>query len=438
MNYMDYLNSFSMFKQDGGYRPGLGRVQAALDRLGNPEKALKVIHIAGTNGKGSTSAMLSSVLKHAGYQAGLYTSPHLQHFSERFRINGVPISDADLEQLTWQIKPVIEEISGIPDLGQPSYFEVITVLAFLYFAYKKVDVLVLEVGLGGRLDATNVVDPLVSVITTIGFDHMEYLGNTLGLIATEKAGIIKEGRPVVVGVKDEEAFVAIEKVAKEKHAPLYAPVRTSSWELVEETLRLQKVDLKLGQQSYPGLEIGLLGEHQVRNAILAIQTIELLKAHFPKIDDAAIRKGVATVKWPGRLELAYENPPVLLDGAHNIEGIEALAEFLERVKGKYANLYLVMSILKDKDVEPMVRRVAPLATGITFTQNHSLRASTADDLAHVLAGENVQIKVIPEFTTAIHEAIAQATEKDLVCITGSLYTIAEARAILFPDEKGVL
>lgn len=438
MNYLEYLDSFSKFKMDGGYKPGLERVQAALDRLGNPENTVPTIHVAGTNGKGSTSAMIANILKMAGYSVGLYTSPHLQHFRERFRVNGVPISDADLVRLTGQIKPIIEELESIPELGRPSYFEVITILAFLYFAEKKIDVLVLEVGLGGRLDATNVVLPLVSVITTIGFDHMEYLGNTLAEIATEKAGIIKENVSVVSGVCDPDAIHSITLQAEKKQAPLYQPLAESSWRVRETDLRKQTVDLIIGDRAYPGLQIGLLGEHQIRNTIVAIQTVELLQVKFPQVDEQAIRKGVCTVKWPGRLELAKENPPVLLDGAHNIEGIEALAAFLEQVRSSYDHLYLVMSILKDKDVAPMVRRVAPIATGVTFTQNHNLRASTADDLAHVLAGEQLEIKVIPDFQQAIAEAIATAGSRDLICITGSLYTIAEARDILFPEEKGIL
>ncbi|WP_164730957.1 bifunctional folylpolyglutamate synthase/dihydrofolate synthase [Anoxybacter fermentans] len=438
MNYMDYINSFSKFKMGGGYRPGLERVKAALKELGNPEREVKIIHVAGTNGKGSTSAMMASILKQAGYRVGFYSSPHLHHFRERFRINGVPISKEELELMVKKVKPVIEEISKDPKLGRPSFFEVVTVIAFVYFAYKKVDALVLEVGLGGRLDATNVVYPLISVITSIGHDHTEYLGTTLSEIAFEKAGIIKENVAVVTGVQDKEAFATIEKVAKDKNAPLYAPLREAEWTKKEENLIKQKIDLTLESQFYHDLEIGLLGEHQIRNAIVALKTILLLKEHFPAVDEQAIRRGFKEVKWPGRLELIRENPSVLLDGAHNIEGIEALALFLERVKNNFDHLYLVMSILKDKDVDPMVRRIAPLASGIIFTQNHNLRASSGEDLARILEGEEVDIKVIPDFATAIHKAIIEAKSSDLVCITGSLYTIAEAREILLPGDQGIL
>lgn len=437
MNYLEYLDSFSKFKTDGGYKPGLQRIQAILDRLGNPEKALQIIHVAGTNGKGSTSAMISSIFRQAGYKVGLYTSPHLQDFRERFRLNGIPISQEELEEIVEKLKPVIEDVTNIPELDQPSYFEVVTALAFLYYAQKKVDILVLEVGLGGRLDATNVALPLVSVITTIGFDHMEYLGNTLGEIATEKAGIIKAGTPVVIGVRDQEAIDAIQRKAAERSAPLYQPLNDSNWVKRGGTLRHQIIDLALGGRQYDDLRIGLLGEHQIRNATVAIRVIELVQSQFPSIDEQAIRKGLSEVKWPGRLELARENPPVLLDGAHNIEGIEALAAFLEEVKSQYDHLYLVMSILKDKEFAPMVRRVAHLANSITFTQNHSLRASSAEALAHILDGEEVEVHITPDFPTAIHEAIAKAKACDLVCITGSLYTIAEAREILFPEEKEI-
>lgn len=437
MNHLEYLDSFSKFKTDGGYKPGLLRIQAILDRLGNPEKTLQIIHVAGTNGKGSTSAMISSIFRQAGYKVGLYTSPHLQDFRERFRLNGIPISQEELGEIIETLKPVIEEVTNIPELDQPSYFEVVTALAFLYYAQKKVDILVLEVGLGGRLDATNVALPLVSVITTIGFDHMEYLGNTLGEIATEKAGIIKAGTPVVIGVRDQEAIDAIQRKAAEISAPLYQPLNDSHWVKRGGTLRHQIIDLALGGRQYDDLRIGLLGEHQIRNATVAIQVVELVQSQFPSIDEQAIRKGLSEVKWPGRLELARENPPVLLDGAHNIEGIEALAAFLEEVKSQYDHLYLVMSIFKDKEFAPMVRRVAHLANSITFTQNHSLRASSAEALAQILDGEEVEVHITPEFPTAIHEAIAKANARDLVCITGSLYTIAEAREILFPEEKEI-
>lgn len=438
MKYLEYLESFSKFKMDGGYKPGLERVQAALDKLGNPERQLPIIHLAGTNGKGSTSAMLASVLKEAGYTVGLYTSPHLAHFSERFRINGVPISEDELEQFTAQIKPYMDELEVTPGLGRPSYFEVITVLAFLYFAAKKVDVLILEVGLGGRLDATNVVRPLASVITTIGFDHMEYLGNTLGAIATEKAGIIKNGVPVIVGVQDEEAYQAIAAIAQEHEAPLYRPVSCAQWMKREQNLCYQTIDLRIGARSYPELEIALPGEHQIRNAIVTIETIEQVRGHFPKLEQQAIYTGLKKVKWPGRLELVQEKPAVILDGAHNIEGIEALATFLEQVKGSYRKLYLVMSILRDKETAPMVQRIAPLATNIVFTQNHSLRVSDANELAGNVLGGDVQIEVIPDFKTALKSAIAKAGEGDLVCISGSLYTITEARQLLLPDDQGMI
>lgn len=435
MNCIEYIDSFAKFKANGGYKPGLQRIQALLDRLGNPEKRLQIIHVAGTNGKGSTSAMIASIMRQAGYSVGLYTSPHLQDFRERFRLNGTPISDEDLAQAVEELKPAVEEVTQT-GLDRPSFFEVVTALAFLYYANKQADILVLEVGLGGRLDATNVARPLVSVITTIGFDHMEYLGDTLAEIAAEKAGIIKETTPVVIGVRDQEAIEAIQRKAGEMDAPLYRPVDEAVWTKTAGRLGHQIVDLTLAGQLYGGVELALPGEHQIRNALVAIKTVELIRPAFPQVDEAAIRRGLSAVKWPGRLELVQENPPVLLDGAHNIEGIEALAAFLEEVKTEYEHVYLVMSILKDKEVAPMLHRVAHLASGITFTQNHSLRASSAEELAQILEGEEVEIRIIPDFPQAIRDAIAKATSRDLVCITGSLYTIAEARAILIPEEKG--
>ncbi len=437
MNCMEYIDSFAKFRSNGGFKPGLQRVTTALELLGNPEKEIKIIHVAGTNGKGSTSAMISSVLKQADYQVGLYSSPHLQSFTERFRLNGKPINIEDLELVTEKIKPIIEEISRDSSLGRPSFFEMITILAFVYYAYKKVDALVLEVGLGGRLDATNVVHPLVSVITSIGFDHTEYLGTTLSQIAYEKAGIIKECTPVVIGVRDQDAIDAIIEQADLKKAPLSAPLSVTSWEKVNEDLHKQTVDLIIESDRYRQLEIGLVGDHQVRNAVVAIKTLKVIQEHFPKVNNSSIREGLKEVRWPGRLELVRENPPVLIDGAHNIEGIEALVDYLNRIHNEYQNLYLVMSILKDKDVKQMLERVVPLASGIVFTQNHNFRANTAEDLAKLLEDTQVDFKVISEFDEAIRYGISQASSDDLVCITGSLYTIAEAREILLPGEEVV-
>lgn len=438
MDYMDYLDSYSKFKSEGGYKPGLGRMKAALKRLGNPEKKINTIHVAGTNGKGSTSAMMASILKQAGYNVGFFSSPHLHHFRERFRINGVPIAEKELELMVKQIRPAIEEVSKDPELGRMSYFEVVTVLAFNYFAYKKLDLVVLEVGLGGRLDSTNVVHPLVSVITNIGHDHMEYLGDTLAEIGKVKAGIIKDSVPVVTGVEKEEAFAAVKEEAEEKNAKIYRPLKEAEWEKKDQTISHQEVDLNFGDKTYGGLKIGLSGDHQIYNAALAIKVMELLKADFEKITDQVIRKGLAEVRWPGRLELVGTNPPILLDGAHNIEGIKALASFLDEVKDQYDNLYLVMSILKDKRVEPMIRELAYLADGIIFTQNHNFRASTAEELGQLYQEEGIEVVTIPNFEEAINQAVSKAENNDLICITGSLYTIAEAREILKPGDEVIL
>lgn len=438
MNYIEYLNNFSKFKTDGGFKPGLERVQAVLNRVGNPEKKVKIIHVAGTNGKGSTSVIIANILKHAGYQVGFYSSPHLQSFNERFRLNGKPITDQDLEMIIEMIKPAIAEVEKDPILGRLSYFEVLTIIAFAYYAQKRADALVLEVGLGGRLDATNVAVPLAAVITSIGYDHTEYLGNTLGEIAFEKAGIIKEGIPVITGVLNQEALAAIKRQADLKAAPLFTPLSNTSFERIEENLRFQKVNLRYDSQVYDDLKIALLGDHQIRNAVVALKALDVVKTEFSQIDEAAIRQGLQQVRWPGRLELVKERPPVLIDGAHNLQGIVALAEFLGRIRDQYDNLYLVVSVLKDKDVQAMIKTVTPIASEIIFTQNHSLRASKAKDMAQILVGSEVKLQIIADFTDAITEVIKKATAEDLICITGSLYTIAEARGILLPTEVGVI
>lgn len=439
MKHMEYIDSFYKFKTPGGFKPGLDRIQAILDRVGNPEKKVKTIHVAGTNGKGSTSAMMSMILREAGYKVGFFSSPHIQSFNERMRVNGIPIADTDLARLVEVIKPVVEEIEPIEGLGgRASFFEVVTALAFMYFADQKVDALILEVGLGGRLDATNVVHPIASVITSIGLDHTEYLGDTLAAIAGEKAGIIKENVPVITGVQNEEALSVIDQIAKEKSAPLYTPLKECSWNLLENNLRYQQVDLTLDQTTYYGLKVGLLGEHQLRNATIGLRTIQVVQKYYPAVNETAIHDGLRKVKWPGRLELVQENPAVLLDGAHNIQGVEALSCFLEKAKSQYQNLYMVMSILGDKEVTAMVKQIAPLATRIIFTQNNNLRSSTAENLAEALEGENTDFELIPDFEVAIRQTVQKAKDGDLVCITGSLYTISEARELLMPNQVGVI
>ncbi|MCK4258035.1 MAG: bifunctional folylpolyglutamate synthase/dihydrofolate synthase [Halanaerobiales bacterium] len=430
MSYMDYINTFAKFKASGGFKPGHERILAILEKLDNPHQKVKVIHVAGTNGKGSTSAMMASIFHQSGYNVGFYSSPHLHHFSERMRYNGTPISDTELELMIKKIKPIVEEITKNPKLGRPSFFEITTALAYSYFAYKKVDVVLLEVGLGGRLDATNVINPLASVITTIGLDHTEYLGNTLAEIAFEKAGIIKDNTPVIIGVEEKEAYEVIEKQAMLKNAPLYTPLPNASWKNIEQNLSHQRFFLKVGDKAYPDLELALLGEHQIRNAVLAIETMNVVKEHFSKVDDEKIYRGLREVSWPGRLELVGEKPYILLDGAHNIAGIDVLAQFLEGIKENYNNLYLVMSILRDKDIEKMVKRMAPIATKIIFTQNENSRVSSAEELAQFVESNDVDIELKPNFEVAINDCITIAKDLDLICITGSFYTVAEARELL--------
>src|SRR3989339_964970 len=325
MNYkqtLDYIYNLKGSEYKGNFNLSLGNVKVLLRKLGNPEKSLKVIHVAGTNGKGSVCAMIASILREAGYKVGMYTSPHLKDFRERFLINGVKISEKELVRYFAKVKPFVTN---------QTFFEVITAMAFLYFNDKNVDFLVLEVGMGGRLDATNVVNPLVSVITNIGLEHQDYLGNTVEKIAYEKAGIVKEGKPVVTGASG-AALNVIKKVAKERNAPLslVKPIR--------------KIPLRLK------------GDFQRINASIVWETIKVLNKEYNlKVNNSKIKKGLLKTKWPGRLEFISSN--VLVDCAHNPEAVKALKKELIKIKKNYKKIYLIIAMLKDKDYKTMLKEL---------------------------------------------------------------------------------
>jgi len=417
MNYTEavsYIHSLGRF----GSQLGLERMQAALARLGHPERQYKVLHVAGTNGKGSTSAMLASVLRAAGYKTGLYTSPYIDSFTDRFGLDGAGIGQEALARMVTELMPLADEL-GL------TQFEFITVLAFLYYAQSQVDVVVLEVGLGGRFDATNVVVPDISLITNIGFDHMEVLGDTLPKIAFEKAGIIKPGVPVVTATSDEAALQVIAGVAYASNAPLRILNKDFSVAPLAATLRGQSFAYQSADVLLQ-LDLPLLGPHQLHNAALAVESLLWLRALGWSLSLEDLQRGLSAVYWPGRFEVVAEQPLLIMDGAHNTHGVTALVNSLvELLPGR--KVLLVVGIMKDKEPQEMLTLLAPFVKRYYAAAPALPRALPGGELALLanklgLCGEHYASVAL-----ALSAALKDAELLDVVLVAGSLYTISEAR-----------
>lgn len=429
---LNYLNSFPDYEKTINYdldcfKPA--RVECLLNLLGNPHQKLPAIQIAGTKGKGSTAAMVASILTESGFQAGLYTSPHLISLRERMKIGEKTISEEEIGELVRELKPRIPEVEKMTGLGLPTFFEVFTTLAFLFFARKEVDFVILEVGMGGRLDATNVVAPLVAVITEIGFDHTDILGDSLSSIAEEKAGIIKDGSLVVTSSSAREALEVIRGVCLEKKAKLFEVGKDIGYEKISSSLNGQSFNLKGIFKKYENLFMSLLGDHQLVNAATAVGTVELLSEHGITVSGQAIREGLRKVKWPGRLEIVSENPFILLDGAHNQTSAQVLGEFLiSHFPGK--RVFLILSILRDKDIEGIGAQLCPLAEEVILTRVKSERAASPSLMEEKLKGFCQKAVVIDSPGDALRYARDKASRDDLICLTGSLYLVGEIKSIL--------
>ena len=421
---IDYIYDLTKY----GIKLGLENINYLLYLLGEPHKKLKIIHVAGTNGKGSTCSSISSILQSDGYKVGLYTSPHLVDFTERIKINHKPINRKKVSELLERIKPYIEKVANTPSYGHPTFFEVITSMAFLYFFEEQVDYLVLEVGLGGRLDATNVCEPLISVITHIDYDHMDKLGNSLEEIAREKGGIIKPEGIVISSNQYEEAYNEIRKIADEKKSLIYSIGREISYKIVKSDIKGVIFNLKGIYREYKNLHTPLLGRHQADNAATAITTIEALKIRGVKISKEAIREGLEKVKWIGRLEIIQNNPTLILDGAHNPNGVKVMRDALKDIFS-YHRLILVLAIFADKDYKKMIQILAPNADLIITTKTKNPRATPPRIIAKEAAQYIDQNKIIvtENIPQAINCALSNSKEDDLICITGSLYTVGEAK-----------
>lgn len=415
MNYteaIEYLNSFGRF----GSKLGLERIERLLELMGNPHQKFKSIHIGGTNGKGSVAAMVSSILYEQGFDVGLYTSPHLDDFRERIIVNKEWISRKELAKLVGEVKPLVKKVET---LSHPTFFEVATAIAFRFFSQREVDYAVVEVGLGGRLDATNVIRPQVSVITNVGLEHTDVLGSSISSIAWEKGGIIKEGVPVVTAERKKEALDVFKKICRERNAELIS-IQDVKIENARCDLAGCRFDLKTEWRSY-SLKVNLLGEHQVENAALAVLAAERLGASKRAIEDGLRRAG-----WPGRLEVVGRKPFVVMDCAHNPPAMRALKNSLKLFR--YDRLILVIGIMKDKAIHDMLEEIAPAADYIIINKPKLERAAEPEVIRREAEKFGKSIKVVKDVKRSVRYAESIAGRSDLVLITGSIYMLSEARA----------
>jgi dihydrofolate synthase/folylpolyglutamate synthase len=425
MNYdetISWLYSFEKF----GIKLGLDRIKFICKKLANPQNSYKIIHVGGTNGKGSVCRFLQSILTTSGYKTGVYTSPHIQRFSERFIIDNKEISDSDVVLLVKKIKPIVDEMIKIENT--PTFFEIVTAMAFLYFKEKKIDFAVIEVGLGGRFDATNIVEPILSVITNVTLEHQDILGKNIEDIAFEKAGIIKNKIPVITASKD-SALDIIKKIAVEKDAPINI-INDKSWKKIKGGVDWQEFLISGSLKEY-FVKTSIIGEHQGENIALTIEVIEKLQMNGVYITDEAINEGIAKTVNPGRMEIVGFEPLIILDGAHNIAGVSYLKKTLN-ADFVYNKLILVLGILSDKNVKGMLEIIAPIGDVIVITKSQNKRATEPIKLKELTEKLNFKNQVIVKnkVDEAVKYALSIAKKDDLICITGSLFTVGEARDYL--------
>jgi len=411
---LDYLYGLEKF----GMIFGLAKVEGILEAIGNPHEAVRAIHIGGTNGKGSTAAMMASILEKEGYRVGLYTSPHLVRFTERIKVNGKEIEEKEVASLTGWMRERIEAARIPPPF---TFFDFTTAMALHYFSQKVVDLAILEVGLGGRLDSTNVITPLLSVVTNVARDHEDVLGKGILRIAREKAGIIKRGRPFITAAVQPQVLRLFSEICREEEAPYYRVGKDFRY-------------LRAGQESfdYEGLnrklwniQLGLHGFHQILNATTALGAMEVLEDLGYRVSTEAMMEGLKAVEWQGRLEMVCSSPRVVVDGAHNPAGAQVLREALE--KGyRYRRLILLAGIMKDKEFKSILHTLSPLADQIILSRPPIDRAAAPTVLLKALGKNGQKAELIEDFSEAIERGLSMTEEEDLFCITGSLYTVGEA------------
>ena len=411
---MNYTQALAYIHSDKWHtkNPGLERTRELCKKLGNPERQLRFVHVAGTNGKGSFCAMLASILQAAGYKTGLYTSPFIRRFNERMQINGTPIDDGELAEITEYVKPFADTMQETP-----TEFELVTAIAFEYFRRHNCDAVVLETGLGGRLDSTNVIEaPLLTVITGVAFDHTALLGNTLQAIAAEKAGIIKSGHPCLFGGENSSAYRTVRSVAQFKKAPVYT-VDRSTLSVREMTLDGTTFDY----EEYTHLQIPLLGSYQPLNASTVLTAVKLLREQGFAIPEAAVREGLASVAWPARFELLSKDPIILYDGGHNPQGIKAAVKSIQTYFPEQ-KINLLSGVMADKGYDEMIELLKPVANRVYTVTPNTPRALSAERYAQDFTEHKIPAAAFAELKegvrTAVLESLAQGTP--LICL-GSLY-----------------
>jgi dihydrofolate synthase/folylpolyglutamate synthase len=451
MNYQEalaYIYSFSDFERSGKYNrdrnENLPREARLLEKLGNPHQRYTTTHVAGTKGKGSTSALIERVLREAGVRTGLYTQPDLHTYRERMRVNGRLISEEEVAQLVPEVRAAVEQIQESHEFGPYITYEVSTALAFLYFWRQQVQHAVIEVGIGGRLDATNVIHPLVSVISSISYDHMNVLGNTLAQIAGEKAGIIKPHGIVVTSAQGAEPLLAIAAAARRQEAQMMRigqvgadpqqseveqgllPPLQYRYQLEERRGETQHFTVWTPSCVYEHLEIPLAGTYQLENATLALAALEQLRKRGIRWDEAALREGFRNVSWPGRIDVVGERPTLVVDGAHNADSMQKLMQAL-RDSFTFRRLVAVLSVSRDKDLTGIAHALSA-TDEVIVTRMRSPRAASIEMLQEVLATQapQVPVKTAADTEAAMTLALQEAQPDDLVCATGSIYFAAEA------------
>jgi dihydrofolate synthase/folylpolyglutamate synthase len=425
---LNYIYSFTDYEKKISYLYSpehfdLARVEKLLALLDNPHLHFNSMHIAGTKGKGSVAAMSESILRAAGYRTGLYTSPHLHTFRERIQANGRFVPEETVASLTEQLQPLVNQIEGL------TTFEIMTALGFLYFVEQGVEFAVLEVGMGGRLDATNVVNPLVAMITSLSYDHTQILGETLALIAREKAGIIKDNALVVSALQVPEAMAVIEEVCREKNAELTVIGRDWEWEAGEANLEGQWFRVTSHESRIANREfwIPLLGRHQLNNATIVVAAVEKLRQQGISIPEASVREGLRRVSWPGRLEILGREPWVVVDGAHNGDSAKKLVAAVKELFPHHRKLILVFGVLKGHSVPDMLDALLPAADKIILTRTNRIRAVATSELLQEVRVRHREAQTTETVAEALEQALALASPRDLICATGSLSIVAETR-----------
>ncbi|WP_455651254.1 bifunctional folylpolyglutamate synthase/dihydrofolate synthase [Phascolarctobacterium sp.] len=432
MNYQEslaYLDSLGKF----GIRLGMERIEWLLRELGNPEQQIKTIHVTGTNGKGSVSSMITNILLAANLKTGKFTSPHLVKYNERITINGQDIDDDSFADLLTIVKTAADSVVAKGVCEQPTQFEVLTAAAFLYFALENVDYAVIEVGMGGLWDSTNVITPIVSVITNVSLDHTDRCGKTVERIAMQKAGIIKENVPVVTAAEGDDALGPIKAVAMFKQAKLYIYGRAFWGTEVESSMEGQTFTLHAGEYYSSDYSIRLPGEHQIANTSVAIVAAKLVSKQDDRINELALHIGVANTVWPGRLERIAQAPDVILDGAHNPAGAEALRKALDKYYPEGKRIF-VLGMMGDKDMTGVISRlIRPMDIVYTVKADDGARAAAAEELAGLVG---VQALAMSSLADAYEAAVSRADSDSVVCICGSLYLVGNFKNLLLNVKAG--